>query len=123
MSRRVVQVEVAFLYVLTVIAFRSAESEEPLFKKRIAAVPHGHSETDELMPVAEASDAILIPAIRTRPRLIVGEITPGIALGAVVLANRTPRPFAQVRSPTLPVDFAILVFDEAFVFFAHERRR
>ena len=40
MRRRVVQVEVAVLYVLSMIAFGTAQPEEPLLEKRIAAIPH-----------------------------------------------------------------------------------
>ena len=74
-------------------------------------IPHGHGKADELMPIAESGDAIFIPAICTRSRLIKSEITPRIAIRTVVLANCAPRALAEVRPPALPVDFAILVFD------------
>src|SRR5512144_1989472 len=35
------------------------------------------------------------------------EVIPGIAVFAVVLANRTPLPLAQIRSPFLPRDLRL----------------
>jgi hypothetical protein len=38
---RGVEIEIAFLDVLAMVAFRTGESEEPFFEDRIAAVPEG----------------------------------------------------------------------------------
>src|SRR5438477_562924 len=49
-----------------------------------------------------SGDAVLAPAVRTRARMIVREVVPGGAAGAVVLAHRAPRALADVRSPCAP---------------------
>src|SRR5436305_11270976 len=110
MRRRVVEVEVAFLYIFSVIAFRSAQSEEPLLQKRIAAIPHRHSKADELMPITKPGNTILVPAIRTRSRLIVREVTPGVSVRTVVLTDRTPRALAEIGPPALPIDLTTFIY-------------
>ena len=47
-------------------------------------------EADALVAVANAADAVLAPAIGAGARVIVREIFPGGAVGAVILANRAP---------------------------------
>src|SRR5262245_19214989 len=111
MRRRVVEVEVAFLYVFAVIAFWATQSKEPFFQKRIQAIPHSHSKADQLMPVAQSRNAILAPAIGARSRLIVCEVSPSIASRTVVFTNRAPRALTEVGSPALPVNFPIFIFD------------
>ena len=49
------------------------------------------------------------------------EVVPGIPVRAVIFANRPPSPLAEIRSPALPIHFAIFILDQAFVFFAHEK--
>src|SRR5262249_5481126 len=62
--------------------------------------------------VAKARQAVLAPAVSTRARLIVREVIPGGAMGAVVLAHGPPLALAQVRSPELPALLAACVFGE-----------
>src|SRR5262249_48212621 len=69
-----------------------------------------------LVPVANAGQAVLVPAIRPRPRVIVREVAPGIAAGAVVLPDRAPRTLGEVRSPPIPVPFMFPVEDQASAF-------
>lgn len=45
-----------------------------------------------------------------------GEIIPGIAVLAVVLADRSPLPLAEVRTPFLPGDSGVTRVVEAFLF-------
>src|SRR5262249_53619457 len=52
--------------------------------------------------VRDAGQAVLTPAIGTRPRLVMAEVIPGVATLAVVLTDGPPLPLAQVRSPFLP---------------------
>jgi hypothetical protein len=56
-----------------------------------------------LFDIAETGQPVLAPAIRSRPGMVVGEIAPGVAVGAVVLADRAPLPFAEVGAPQVPV--------------------
>jgi hypothetical protein len=46
------------------------------------------------MPVADARDAVFVPTVCPRPRVIVREIIPGVAAGGIILANRAPGAFA-----------------------------
>src|SRR5215469_15726680 len=52
--------------------------------------------------VAPPADPVFTPAIGTAARLVMGKIVPCRAVGAVVFANRSPLPFAQVGSPAPP---------------------
>ena len=45
-----------------------------------------------------------------------GEVIPGVAVFAVVLANRPPLPFAQIRSPFLPGDLLLTRIVQALLF-------
>ena len=60
---RAVQVVVALLDVLAMIALVAGQAEEAFFQDRIAAVPQRDGEADVLVAVADARDAIFIPAI------------------------------------------------------------
>ena len=55
------------------------------------------------MPIADAGEAVLVPSIGARSRVIVGKVVPGGAVGAVVLADGAPGPLAEIRPPSLPM--------------------
>ena len=100
--RRRVEVEVVLLHVLAVVALAVGQAEGALLEDRIAAVPQRQREAQHLVVVADAAQAVLAPAVGARARLVVGEVVPGVAVVAVVLAHRAPLPLAQVGSPLLP---------------------
>ena len=102
MRRRAVEVEVVFLDVLAVIAFAVGQAEQALLENRILAVPQGQREAEPLLVVGDAGQAVFAPAIGARAGLVVAEIIPGVAAFAVVLANRSPLPFAEVGAPLFP---------------------
>jgi len=93
-SRGGVQIEVVFLHILTVVALISSEAEQALLENRVFAVPQSESETDQLVAIGNARDAVLAPAIGTRTSLIMGEIVPRSSTGAIVFPHRSPLPFA-----------------------------
>ena len=95
MRGRAVEVEVVFLDVLAVIALVAGEAEEAFFQDRIALVPQRDRETDRLVTVADAGQAVFVPAIGARAGVIVREIFPGGAVRAVVFAHRAPGAFAE----------------------------
>src|SRR5271166_4054804 len=103
---RGVEVEVVFLHVLAAVALRSGQSEGALLQDGIAAVPQSQRETQALLIVADAAETVLAPAIGPRARLIVGEVIPGLAVGAVVFAHGSPRPLGEIGSPQPPVLFS-----------------
>ena len=59
-------------------------------------------EAQALLIVAHAGDAILAPAIGTRSGLVVAEVAPRVAIGAVVLAHCAPLSLTEVRPPSPP---------------------
>ena len=85
------------------IAFRAGDSEQPLFEDGVHAVPKRKRETQALVIVADAGDAVLGPAIGARAGVIVREVIPRRAVGAVVFARIAPGAFGQVRAPAPPV--------------------
>ncbi len=64
MRRRGVQVVVVLLHVLPVIAFGAAEAEQAFLENRIALVPQRERETDPLLPVGNAGEAVFVPPVR-----------------------------------------------------------
>ena len=119
--RRAVEVEVVLLDVLAVVALAVGQPEGTLLEDRVLAVPQRQREAQHLVVVADAGQAVLAPAVGARPRLVVGEVVPGVAVVAVVLAHRAPLPLAQVGSPLLPGNAARLRLVEPFLLrvFAH----
>src|SRR5918992_2049709 len=108
MGRRVVQVVVVLLDVLAVVALAAGQAKQPLLEDRIAAVPERQGEAEILVPVADAGQAILVPTVGPRAGVIVREVAPGVAAGAVVLAHRAPRALRQERPPAVPVALPLL---------------
>src|SRR6185369_14955136 len=106
-GRRAVLVEVVFLHVLAVIAFVAGEPEHALFEDRVFAVPQSERETDLLMTIRDAGNAVFIPAIGARAGMVVGEVIPSRAVRAIVFAHRPPGSFTYVGSPSLPVGSAV----------------
>ena len=113
---RAVQVEVALLDVLAVVALDAGQAEQPLLEDRVASVPQRDGEAQVLGAIADAGQAVLVPAVRAAGRVIVRKVVPRRTVSAVVFAYRAPRPFAEVRPPLLPVGRTRLMGGEARVF-------
>ena len=116
---RTVEVKVVFLNVLTVVALAVGEAKHTFFKNGVLAVPQGDAETKQLLIVADPCKPILAPVIGTRSRLVMREVVPGIAVLAIILADRTPLPLAQVRTPLFPGSFACASLLKSDVFDCH----
>jgi hypothetical protein len=58
-GRGAVQVEVVLLDVLAVVALAVGQPEHPLLQQRVPAVPQRQRETQPLLVVADAGDAVL----------------------------------------------------------------
>ena len=101
-ARQRVEMEVALLDVLAVVPLGRDEPEEALLEDRVALVPERQRPAEDLIAVAEAGDAVLAPAIRLRPRQIVREVRPRVAVRAVVLAHRSPGAVGEIRPPLAP---------------------
>ena len=120
--RQSVEEKVILLNVLAMIALAVCKSEKALFKDRILAVPHRYAKTQLLKPVADARDAVFTPTVGTGARLVVREVGPGGAVGAVIFAYRSPLPFAEVGSPAMPEGLGASLF-EAVALGAHANDR
>ena len=101
-GRGAVEVEPVLLDVLAVVALAVGEPEHPLLQDRVGAVPERERQAQPLALVADSRDPVLAPPVSPRARLVVREVVPGVAVVAVVLADRAPLALAQVRAPGLP---------------------
>ena len=113
---RGVEVVVALLDVLAVVALRARQAEEPLLQDRILSVPERDREADVLVAVGNAHQTVLAPAVGARAGVLVRKVVPGRAVRAVVLAHRAPLPLGEVGPPALPVLRALRVLLEADAF-------
>ena len=107
MGGRAIEVEVVLLHILAVIALAVGQAEQALLEDRVLAVPQRQGKAQTLPVVAQPGDAVLAPVIGARPCLIVGEVVPGVAVRAVVLADRAPLALAEIGAPLLPGDSAV----------------
>ena len=100
---RRVEVVVALLDVLAVVALGTRQAIEAFFQDGVPAVPQRQGEAQPSLAVAQAEQSILAPAVDARARVVVREVAPRVALGAVILAHRRPLALGQVGTPALPV--------------------
>src|SRR6185503_9480521 len=70
-------------------------------------VPQRQREAQPLLVVREPREPVLAPAVGAGSGLVVGEVVPGVAVVAVVLADRAPLPLAEVGPPLLPGDVGL----------------
>src|SRR5439155_22476231 len=99
---RGVEVPPVLLRSLPVVAFLAGQAEDALLDDRVAAVPERQGEAEALLVIADAAEAVLVPPVRPGTRVVVREVVPGGAPGAVVLAHRAPGPLGQVGPPVAP---------------------
>ncbi len=102
MRGRAVEIEIVFLDILPVVALGVRQAEEALLQNRVLSVPQGQGEAEPLLVVADARQAVLAPPVGPGARLVVGEVAPGVAILAVILAHRAPLPLAEIRPPLFP---------------------
>jgi hypothetical protein len=114
-----VEVIVVFFDILAVIALGSAQAEETLFQNRIAAIPEREGETEALVIVADAGDAVFGPTIRSGAGMVVGEIIPRVSISAIILPRISPRALGEIGPPAPPVFFSIGTSLKTFEFSAH----
>jgi len=81
---------------------RFRQPEPALLEPLVAPVPHRRRQVQEPVPVAQAADPVLTPAIRTRMSLVERQVAPGIAIRGVVLPDRAPLTTRLVRAPQPP---------------------
>src|SRR5207253_9706081 len=94
---RGVAIPPGLLGVLAVVALVAGQSEDALLQDRVLAVPQRERQAEQLLLTADAAQPVLAPAVGSRAGMVMGKERPRVAVGAVVLANRPPRPLAQIR--------------------------
>ena len=90
------------LDVLAVVALGAGQPEHPLLEDRVAAVPQGQRQAELLADVADAGHPVLAPAVGAGAGVVVGEVVPRLAAGAVVLAHGAPRALGEIGTPLVP---------------------
>ncbi len=90
------------LDVLAVVALRPGQAEHPLLEDRVPAVPERERHAQLLADVADAGHPVLAPAVGAGAGVVVREVVPGLAAGAVVLTHRPPGSLREVRAPLVP---------------------
>src|SRR5579859_7019095 len=107
MRGRGVEVEPVFLRVLAVIPLVAGEAEDSLLEDRILSVPERQPEAERLAVVADAGEAVLVPAVGAHAGVVVRKELPRVAVLAVVLTHGAPRTLAQVGTPASPRSAAL----------------
>src|SRR5262249_46139951 len=93
---------IIFLHILAMVSLAWHDAKEAFLEDGIAPIPQGQSEDQDLIAIAPARERILAPAESARTRVVVREIVPGLAVGAVILAHRAPGAFGNVGAPLAP---------------------
>ena len=101
-GRHRVEVVVELLDVLAMIALAVAQAEHALLQDRVLAVPQRDGQAQVLLGVAKPADPVLAPAIGAAACLVMRQVVPGVAIGAVVLAHRAPLALAHIGAPFAP---------------------
>ena len=98
-----VEVPPVVLDVLTVVGLGPGQPERPLLEDRVAPVPQRQTQAQPLLAVAEAGQAVFAPAVGPGAGVVMGQVVPRLAVGAVILPDRAPLALAQIRTPRIPV--------------------
>ncbi len=115
-GRSGIEVVIELLDVFTMVALAIIKPEQALLENRIVCVPQRQRQAQALLRVAEATDAILAPAVGATARVIVRKIIPGGAVLTVVFAHRAPLPLGKVGAPLFPGSAVRRLGIQAFVF-------
>ncbi len=116
MGRRSVEVPPVLFDVFAVVALGAGETEHALLENRVLPVPERKAETPGLACVGEGGHPVFVPAEGATSRVVVRKEGPGVTVGAVVFADRSPGSFGDVRSPVPPALGAVVGLCDAFVF-------
>ena len=98
-----VEVPPVLLGVLSMVSLVAGQAEDPLLEDRVPAVPEGEPQAQASLHVGEARQPVLPPAVGARPGMVMGQVLPGGAARAVVLAHGAPLALAEVGAPEIPV--------------------
>ena len=85
------------------VALRPGQPERTLLQDRVLTVPQGQAQAEPLFHVTKSGQPVLAPAIGPGPGLVVRQVIPRLAVGAVILADRAPLPLTDVGAPPVPL--------------------
>ena len=114
-SRSIVKVVVVFFNVFSMVAFWPGQAKEAFLQNRITPIPECRCETDLLVTVAYSRYSIFSPTIGPGACVIVGQVIPGGAMRAVVLAHSAPGALTHIGPPAFPVDGTLSRLDKSLV--------
>jgi hypothetical protein len=117
--RRVVEVPVALLDVLAVVALGAGDAEQALLEDAVATVPQGEGEAEELLVVGDAEEAVLVPAEDAAACVLVREVGPGVAVLGVVLADGGPGALAEVGAEEVPASLTVVWLGQSLALGVH----
>src|SRR5215470_5696612 len=98
-----VEIPPVFLDVFPVVALGAGQPEGAFLQDGVAPVPQRQPEAHALLDVAEPGQAVLAPPVGTGTCVVMRQVAPGLAVRAVVLADRAPLALAHVGPPQVPV--------------------
>ena len=101
-ARHGIGVEVDLLDVLSVVALLVGQAEQTLLEDAVASVPECQRQAHQSAVVADPRDAVLAPPVGAGSSVLVRQEAPGIAVAAVILADRAPLALAEIRTPERP---------------------
>ena len=111
-----VEVVINLFHVLAVIPLPVRQTKESLLENGVAPIPEGERQAKVLLIIRPARDPIFTPPISPTAGVIMRKISPSITAGAIILTNRTPLAFRNIRPPAPPTTRASLIFSEACEF-------
>ncbi len=93
MARGGILIQKTLFDILTVISLVGGQAEQPFLEDGIVSVPEPQGQAQALAGIADPAQAVFVPAIGTGAGMLVAEICPGLAFGAVIFTNRASGPF------------------------------
>ena len=102
MSGGGVQIVIELFAIFAVVAFAVGQSEQTFLEDGVACVPEGQRKAESLVMIGKSGDAILAPPVGATAGMIMGQITPRVAVCAVIFTYRPPLPLAKIGSPLSP---------------------
>ena len=67
----------------------SSHAKQTFLEDRILTVPDGKTKANALVVVGDACETVLTPTVCARSRVIMREVRPGVAVGGIVLSDRS----------------------------------
>ena len=79
MRRRGVQIEITLLHILTMVAFRTRQTEESFLEDTVFAIPKRQREAQAALAITDSQQPVLTPSIRATAGMIMRKVIPTVA--------------------------------------------